>query len=158
MALKVELKPNERIIIGSVVIRNDEQRTRFFIEGEAPILREKDILTAASADTPEEHLQKEQQRKKALLNQSIAANSTGSSVKPTYGADSAATAKPSNGTGSAAKKKSSKKKTTTYDVDPYDAGYEDVYLDYDYDEDRYRWDDDYMRGVDDAMDDLDEDW
>jgi len=35
-----------------VVIRNDEQRTLFFIEGEAPILREKDILTAASADTP----------------------------------------------------------------------------------------------------------
>jgi flagellar protein FlbT len=52
MALKVELKPNERIIIGSVVIRNDEQRTRFFIEGEAPILREKDILTAANADSP----------------------------------------------------------------------------------------------------------
>ncbi len=52
MALKVELKPRERIIIGQVVIRNDEQRTRFFIEGEAPILREKDILTAASADTP----------------------------------------------------------------------------------------------------------
>lgn len=52
MALKVELKPNERIIIGSVVIRNDEQRTRFFIEGDAPILREKDILTGASADTP----------------------------------------------------------------------------------------------------------
>lgn len=52
MALKVELKPQERIIIGSVVIRNDEQRTRFFIEGDAPILREKDILTAASADTP----------------------------------------------------------------------------------------------------------
>lgn len=52
MALKVELKPNERIIIGSVVIRNDEQRTRFFIEGEAPILREKDILTGTTADTP----------------------------------------------------------------------------------------------------------
>ncbi len=52
MALKVELKPNERIIIGQVVIRNDEQRTRFFIEGEAPILREKDILTGATADTP----------------------------------------------------------------------------------------------------------
>jgi len=52
MALKVELKPRERIIIGQVVIRNDEQRTRFFIEGDAPILREKDILTAATADTP----------------------------------------------------------------------------------------------------------
>jgi flagellar biosynthesis repressor protein FlbT len=52
MALKVELKPNERIIVGTVVIRNDMQRTRLFIEGDAPILREKDILTAASADTP----------------------------------------------------------------------------------------------------------
>lgn len=52
MALKVELKPNERIIIGQVIIRNDEQRTRFFIEGDAPILREKDILTAVNADSP----------------------------------------------------------------------------------------------------------
>ena len=52
MALKVELKPRERIIIGQVVIRNDEQRTRFFIEGDAPILREKDILTGATADSP----------------------------------------------------------------------------------------------------------
>ena len=52
MALKVELKPRERIIIGQVVIRNDEQRTRFFIEGEAPILREKDILQPDDANTP----------------------------------------------------------------------------------------------------------
>lgn len=52
MALKVELKPNERIIVGNAVIRNGDQRTRFFIEGEAPILREKDILTASTADTP----------------------------------------------------------------------------------------------------------
>lgn len=56
MALKVELKPGERIIVGQVVIRNDEQRTRFFIEGEAPILREKDILTPASADTPAKNI------------------------------------------------------------------------------------------------------
>jgi flagellar protein FlbT len=52
MALKVELKPHERIIIGTVVIRADDQRTRLFIEGEAPILREKDILTHRTADTP----------------------------------------------------------------------------------------------------------
>jgi flagellar protein FlbT len=52
MALKVELKPNERIIVGNVVIRNGEHRARFFIEGHAPILREKDILTAETADTP----------------------------------------------------------------------------------------------------------
>lgn len=52
MALKVELKPGERIIIGESLIRNDNQRTRLFIEGSAPILREKDILRPDSADTP----------------------------------------------------------------------------------------------------------
>ena len=52
MALKVELKPDERIIIGNAVIRNGDHRTRFFIEGDAPILREKDILTASTAETP----------------------------------------------------------------------------------------------------------
>lgn len=52
MALKVELKPGERIILGDCVITNDNQRTRLFIEGDAPILREKDILTAHTADTP----------------------------------------------------------------------------------------------------------
>ena len=52
MALKVELKPDERIIVGNAVIRNGDHRTRFFIEGDAPILREKDILTAGTAETP----------------------------------------------------------------------------------------------------------
>ncbi len=52
MALKVELKPGERIIIGESVITNDNQRTRLFIEGDAPILREKDVLTPETANTP----------------------------------------------------------------------------------------------------------
>jgi flagellar protein FlbT len=52
MALKIELKPFERIIIGESLITNSDQRTRFLIEGNAPILREKDILTAETADTP----------------------------------------------------------------------------------------------------------
>ena len=52
MALKVELKPNERIIVGAVVIRNGDSRTRFFIEGSSPILREKDILTSQTANSP----------------------------------------------------------------------------------------------------------
>jgi len=52
MALKIELKPFERIIIGESLITNSDQRTRFLIEGNAPILREKDILTAAAANTP----------------------------------------------------------------------------------------------------------
>ena len=52
MALKVELKPGERILIGECVLTNGSQRTRFIIDGKAPILREKDILTAQQADTP----------------------------------------------------------------------------------------------------------
>ena len=52
MALKVELKPGERILIGDVVITNSDQRTRFLVDGQAPILREKDIMTAERADSP----------------------------------------------------------------------------------------------------------
>ena len=52
MTLKVELRPGERIIVGTAVIRNGESRARLHIEGEAPILREKDILTPATADSP----------------------------------------------------------------------------------------------------------
>jgi flagellar protein FlbT len=52
MSLKVELKPGERLIVGNCVITNSDQRTRLFIDGKAPILREKDILTFATADSP----------------------------------------------------------------------------------------------------------
>jgi flagellar protein FlbT len=52
MALKVELKPGEKIILGECVITNDDQRTRLMIEGQVPILREKDILTPKLANTP----------------------------------------------------------------------------------------------------------
>jgi flagellar biosynthesis repressor protein FlbT len=52
MALKVELKPHERIIIGDCVITNSDQRTRLLIDGTVPILREKAIMTPDRADTP----------------------------------------------------------------------------------------------------------
>src|SRR5215813_13353265 len=53
MALKVELKPHERIIIGSCVITNTDQRARLLIDGDnVPILRERDILTPETADSP----------------------------------------------------------------------------------------------------------
>jgi flagellar protein FlbT len=52
MALKVELKPGEKIILGECVITNDDQRTRLVIEGQVPVLREKDILTPKLASTP----------------------------------------------------------------------------------------------------------
>jgi flagellar biosynthesis repressor protein FlbT len=56
MALKVELKPFEQIIIGQSVITNSDTRTKLLIEGQAPILREKDILTAETANTPVKRL------------------------------------------------------------------------------------------------------
>jgi flagellar protein FlbT len=52
MSLKVELKPGERLIVGKCLITNADQRTRLFIEGKVPILREKDILSPATADSP----------------------------------------------------------------------------------------------------------
>lgn len=52
MALKVDLKPGERIFIGECVITNDDQRTHLLIDGTAPVLREKDIMTVERADTP----------------------------------------------------------------------------------------------------------
>src|SRR5258708_32598843 len=52
LALRVELKPFERIVIGQSVITNSDTRTAFLIDGDAPILREKDILTAETANTP----------------------------------------------------------------------------------------------------------
>src|SRR6266568_6132238 len=52
MALRVELKPGERIIIGESLITNSDSRAAFLIDGDAPILREKDILTAETANSP----------------------------------------------------------------------------------------------------------
>jgi flagellar biosynthesis repressor protein FlbT len=52
MALKVELKPGERILLGECVVTNADSRTRLLIDGNVPILREKDIMTAERADTP----------------------------------------------------------------------------------------------------------
>lgn len=52
MALRIELKPGERIIIGECVITNHGQRASFLIEGKAPVLREKDVMTVERADTP----------------------------------------------------------------------------------------------------------
>jgi flagellar protein FlbT len=56
MPLRVELKPFERIIIGETVLINSGTRTSFLIDGDAPILREKDTVTAETANTPVKRL------------------------------------------------------------------------------------------------------
>jgi len=52
MGLKVELKPGERLILGDCLVTNSSQRARLHIEGQAPILREKDIMLPTQAETP----------------------------------------------------------------------------------------------------------
>jgi len=56
MPLRVELKPFERILVGESVIINSGTRTCFLIDGESPVLREKDTVTADSANTPAKRL------------------------------------------------------------------------------------------------------
>lgn len=62
----------------------------------------------------------------------------------------------SSGTTKSFSGNSSTKKSSTYDS--YDDGYDDIYMDGDYDYDRYDNDSDYADGVDDAMDEFEEDW
>ena len=52
MALVIDLKPGEKILIGNAVITNDSSRTRLHIAGDSPILREKDVLLEEDANTP----------------------------------------------------------------------------------------------------------
>ena len=66
-----------------------------------------------------------------------------------YNSKSNSTNKPSYSSGT---KKSTTTKKSTYD------SYDDIYMDGDYDYDRYDRDSDYADGVDDAMDEYGEDW
>ncbi len=52
MALKLTLKPQERLIIGGAVITNGSNKTEFIVENNVPILRHKHILSNEDANTP----------------------------------------------------------------------------------------------------------
>jgi flagellar protein FlbT len=53
MALKITLKPGERMILGGAVITNGNSAScDLVIENKTPILRQKDILTEQKADSP----------------------------------------------------------------------------------------------------------
>lgn len=53
MALKISLKSEERAIIGGAVVRNVSKKTiELLIENEVPLLRERELLSEAKADTP----------------------------------------------------------------------------------------------------------
>ena len=52
MALKLTLKPRERVIIGSAAIQNGGTRAELSIVNAVPVLRESDILSPKAVRTP----------------------------------------------------------------------------------------------------------
>ena len=53
MALKITLKPSEKMIIGGAVLTNSSRSScDLVIENKIPILRQKDIMSEAEADSP----------------------------------------------------------------------------------------------------------
>ena len=52
MALKITLKPRERLILGGAVLRNGNSAAHLLVQNEVPILRERDILSEREADSP----------------------------------------------------------------------------------------------------------
>jgi len=52
MALKIRLRPKERVIIGGAVVTNGNNNSNLVIDNNIPILREKDIMNEEDANTP----------------------------------------------------------------------------------------------------------
>ena len=52
MPLKLSLKPHEKFVLNGAVLMNGDRRASLVIENKASILREKDIMTPAQANTP----------------------------------------------------------------------------------------------------------
>ncbi|MBU5475821.1 hypothetical protein KQI72_03700 [Eubacterium sp. MSJ-21] len=80
-------------------------------------------------------------------------NTPGKRRKATYGTSSSYSHSTSGSSSSSSS--SSSKYNSSHSYDSYDSGYDDVYMDGDYDQNRYDRDDDYADGVDDAIED---DW
>lgn len=80
-------------------------------------------------------------------------NSSGSSSNSGSSSSSYKPSSSNSGSSSSSYKPSSSnsKYNSSHSHDSYDSGYDDVYMDGDYDQDRYDRDDDYAIGVDDAI-------
>ena len=51
MPLKLTLKPNEKVLVGTAVLTNAGAKAEIIIQNTVPVLREKDIITEENADT-----------------------------------------------------------------------------------------------------------
>lgn len=110
---------------------------------------------AAQAEQDKKDAEKAEQEKKDAQsgeNSSSTASSGGNGFRlpSTSGSTSSS--------GSSSNSSQSSSSNRYYPEDSYDTGYDDVYMDEDYDIDRYNNDSDYANGVDDALEDEGEDW
>jgi len=51
MALKISLKPGEKVFIGGAVVQNGDSATELTVLNDVPLLRGKDVITEEQADT-----------------------------------------------------------------------------------------------------------
>jgi flagellar biosynthesis repressor protein FlbT len=51
MPLKLTLRRHEKILIGNAVLQNGEAKSEFVVLNHVPVLREKDMMSEAEADT-----------------------------------------------------------------------------------------------------------
>jgi flagellin len=52
MALRIRLKPRERILVGGAVLTNGPHAAEFMVDNEVPVLRGRDVLAPRDAGTP----------------------------------------------------------------------------------------------------------
>lgn len=52
MPLKLSLKPGEKFVLNGAVVQNGDRRGVLILQNKASVLREKDIMQQAEADTP----------------------------------------------------------------------------------------------------------
>ena len=56
MALKINLKPGERIVVNGAVLENADRRANLLVRNRASILRQKDIMQPDEVTSPARHV------------------------------------------------------------------------------------------------------
>lgn len=56
MPLKLSLKPGERVVLNGAVLQNGDRRSSVVLQSRASVLRDKDVMRLADADTPAKRL------------------------------------------------------------------------------------------------------
>lgn len=131
--------------------RNDKQ---VLMEREAA---KKEAEREAAKKAEEKAVREAERRASARKSSSASGNSGSGTARSSSQNDSYSYSSAGKSYSSSSKSSSGKSYRNLNSYEHYDDGYEAIYYDGEYDEDRYDSDPEYAEGVDDAMDELDED-